>query len=106
MLQAFNPFCLTEPNDRSNYWVLDTDYNNFAVVWQCEPKGENLSRENYWLLSRTKVLSTDTDVLARIAAVTDDLIIREEVRTTVHTIESCLGSVTPFAARNSGARLR
>jgi apolipoprotein D and lipocalin family protein len=83
--------------------VLDTDYNNFAVVWQCEQKGANLSRENYWLLSRTKVLSTDTDVLARIAAVTDDLIFREEVRTTVHTIESCLGN--SFNARNSASRL-
>lgn len=25
-----------QPADRSNYWVLDTDYINYSIVWSCE----------------------------------------------------------------------
>lgn len=25
-----------QPTDRSNYWVLDTDYINYSIVWSCE----------------------------------------------------------------------
>lgn len=25
-----------QPADRSNYWILDTDYVNYSIVWSCE----------------------------------------------------------------------
>jgi apolipoprotein D and lipocalin family protein len=93
------------PNDRSNYWALDTDYENFAVVWQCQDLDVNQSRENYWLLSRTSEFPTDTEVLSRISAVTDNVIIRDEVRVTEQSTELCLDGVDPYVnARSSASR--
>lgn len=46
-----------EPN-ASNYWVLSTDYVNYAFVVSCINLSENRSLESYWLLSRFFTLST------------------------------------------------
>uniref|UniRef100_A0A182PVH1 Apolipoprotein D n=1 Tax=Anopheles epiroticus TaxID=199890 RepID=A0A182PVH1_9DIPT len=54
------------PNDLSNYWVLDTDYETFSVVWNCQPVGEQQSEESFWVLSRTPTLPADTNVMFRI----------------------------------------
>ncbi|XP_055602188.1 apolipoprotein D-like [Uranotaenia lowii] len=47
----------------ANYWVLDTDYDNFAVVWGCFqlPPNEQGPRraENAWILSREYRLDLD-----------------------------------------------
>lgn len=32
----FNVSFFNQSTDRSNYWVLDTDYENYSVVWSCE----------------------------------------------------------------------
>lgn len=32
----FNVSFFDQPADRSNYWVLDTDYVNYSIVWSCE----------------------------------------------------------------------
>lgn len=37
----------------ANYWVLSTDYVNYAVVWSCRPLANNRSNESAWVLSRT-----------------------------------------------------
>jgi lipocalin len=46
----------TEPN-LSNYWVLSTDYVNYAFVVSCMDLGVNRSLESFWLLSRSFTLS-------------------------------------------------
>uniref|UniRef100_A0A182J5D9 Lipocalin/cytosolic fatty-acid binding domain-containing protein n=1 Tax=Anopheles atroparvus TaxID=41427 RepID=A0A182J5D9_ANOAO len=78
------------PNDESNYWVLDTDYENYALVWSCEPIGEERSLEYYWLLSRTPTMPEDEELRDKIAErkqangiVDDELIITE------HFAEGC-----------------
>ncbi|XP_063710024.1 apolipoprotein D-like [Culicoides brevitarsis] len=50
-----------EPTE-SNYWILDTDYENFSIVYFCKPLPENpeKSAEAFWLLSKSKVLDEET----------------------------------------------
>lgn len=40
----------------SNYWILDTDYDHYAIVYFCRNTGNNTSEELAWLLSREPVL--------------------------------------------------
>jgi apolipoprotein D and lipocalin family protein len=49
---------LTAPQP-SNYLVLDTDYTNFSVVYFCTNFENEQSKEAFWLLSRSKVLSAE-----------------------------------------------
>ncbi|XP_055605082.1 uncharacterized protein LOC129753306 [Uranotaenia lowii] len=70
------------PNDRANYWVLDTDYENFSIVWSCEPLPEEQSNESFWLLSRTRTLSSDPVVDMRVRSVIRRYIDRSEIRIT------------------------
>ena len=39
-----------------NYYVLATDYFQYAVGWGCEDLEDNQSREFAWILSRTPQL--------------------------------------------------
>ena len=43
--------------DRSNYWVLGTDYSSYAVVWSCEQNQPDSHLETAWVLSRTSTLT-------------------------------------------------
>lgn len=40
--------------DRSNYWVLGTDYHNYSLVWSCDQLTNNTYNEYAWVLSRTR----------------------------------------------------
>uniref|UniRef100_A0A2A4JVA8 Lipocalin/cytosolic fatty-acid binding domain-containing protein n=1 Tax=Heliothis virescens TaxID=7102 RepID=A0A2A4JVA8_HELVI len=42
----------------SNYWVLDTDYDSYALVYSCTNLDEDYMTVSSWKLSRTKSLST------------------------------------------------
>eukprot|EP01080_Neovahlkampfia_damariscottae_P001715 gene1715-484_t len=37
------------------YWVLDTDYESYAVVWSCFQLGMS-SKRNVWIISRTPTI--------------------------------------------------
>ncbi|CAG7784742.1 unnamed protein product [Allacma fusca] len=44
----------TAPVEReAPYWVLQTDYDYYAIVWSCSPNGEN-NMQFLWYLSRTR----------------------------------------------------
>uniref|UniRef100_A0A182W0X5 Apolipoprotein D n=1 Tax=Anopheles minimus TaxID=112268 RepID=A0A182W0X5_9DIPT len=77
------------PNDLSNYWVLDTDYQTFSVVWNCQPLGEQQSEESFWVLSRTPTLPTDRDVMFRIHNIMRRYIDRNQVRFTRQLDDRC-----------------
>uniref|UniRef100_A0A182RLF4 Apolipoprotein D n=1 Tax=Anopheles funestus TaxID=62324 RepID=A0A182RLF4_ANOFN len=77
------------PNDLSNYWVLDTDYQTFSVVWNCQPLGEEQSEESFWVLSRTPTLPADTDVMFRIQSIMRRYIDRSQVRFTRQQDDRC-----------------
>ncbi|XP_053667475.1 apolipoprotein D-like [Anopheles marshallii] len=53
---------------RSNYWVLDTDYTSFAVVWSCEPFFKDASKNvlGFWIFSRNPTFPTDEAVVKRV----------------------------------------
>ncbi|XP_058448744.1 lazarillo protein-like [Malaya genurostris] len=46
-----------------DYWILATDYREYAVVWSCRPNGVN-SIESAWVLSRNPTLESTALVLA------------------------------------------
>ena len=50
------------------YWVLDTDYDNYAVVWSCSNFGI-FSTRNAWILTRQREPSLD--VMERAYTVVD-----------------------------------
>ncbi|XP_053680176.1 apolipoprotein D-like [Anopheles nili] len=70
------------PNDQSNYWVLDTDYQSYSVVWSCQELEEQQSEESFWVLSRTPTLTTDRDVQLRIQSIIRRYIDRSQLRFT------------------------
>ncbi|XP_046987155.1 uncharacterized protein LOC124575954 [Schistocerca americana] len=43
------------------YWVLDTDYDSYSIVWACRESTDETSNitENSWLLSRTSDMSEE-----------------------------------------------
>ncbi|XP_003436167.2 uncharacterized protein LOC11175951 [Anopheles gambiae] len=78
------------PNDESNYWILDTDYENYSIVWSCEPIGEERSLEYYWLLSRTPALPEDEELREKIEILKEQNgIIDDELIITEHFAEGC-----------------
>lgn len=36
---------------------MDTDYDNYAIVYLCDELPMDKSKESFWLLSRTKTLN-------------------------------------------------
>lgn len=48
----------------SNYWILDTDYDHYAIVYYCKTTPDNTSEEFAWLLSRDPVLNPAVQVAA------------------------------------------
>uniref|UniRef100_A0A646QED8 Apolipoprotein D n=1 Tax=Hemiscolopendra marginata TaxID=943146 RepID=A0A646QED8_9MYRI len=46
----------------SNYWVLDTDYTNYSVVWSCSNYLGIFHTQFAWILSRKRVLDEDTRI--------------------------------------------
>jgi hypothetical protein len=49
--------------------ILDTDYTNYSIEYNCKSIGENKSQQLFWLLSRTPELTANTEILARIEEV-------------------------------------
>lgn len=47
--------------DETNYYVLATDYFQYAVGWACEDISATQSREFAWVLSRTPELPAAYD---------------------------------------------
>ena len=41
-------------SNTSNYWILDTDYDSFSVVYDCNNKGDDDKSEFGWILTREK----------------------------------------------------
>ncbi|KFM79275.1 Apolipoprotein D, partial [Stegodyphus mimosarum] len=46
-----------------NYWILSTDYDNYALVWSCNHiwlTFQYARTENLWILSRKRTLPEET----------------------------------------------
>lgn len=53
-----------------NYYIIATDYFQYAVGWACENLGLNQSREFAWVLSRTPEWPLNSTYEARVANLT------------------------------------
>jgi len=42
-----------------HFWVISTDYKNYALVWSCDALCDEFKREQLWLLSREPTLSDE-----------------------------------------------
>lgn len=90
-MQRGNGIAVTNPSVRpsflgavdvsANYWVLGTDYENYAVVWGCFGVGTTLRAESAWILSRTPQLSAAS--LAQVQPFVDQFLDEENLRTTI-----------------------
>ncbi|CAD6216006.1 GSCOCG00004311001-RA-CDS, partial [Cotesia congregata] len=49
----------------SEYYILETDNENYSIVWSCENK-ESGHKRNAWILSRKRHPTIDIDKIARI----------------------------------------
>jgi lipocalin len=68
--------------DEVNYYIIATDYFQYAVGWGCEDLADNQSREFAWILSRTPELPNDPNLLARIETYVDNFLDRRFIRWT------------------------
>ncbi|XP_065361807.1 apolipoprotein D-like [Calliphora vicina] len=60
-------------NTTSNYWVLDTDYCTFSVVYSCQPSANNQHSTIVWILTRERVPSTATIDTAKAVLVKNNI---------------------------------
>ncbi|XP_026333313.1 uncharacterized protein LOC113240270 [Hyposmocoma kahamanoa] len=44
------------------YWILETDYTNFALLYSCQDMSENRRRIRSWKMSRTRQLSDNATI--------------------------------------------
>nr|QNT08914.1 polycalin [Spodoptera littoralis] len=49
------PVAGSDQTTSTDYWVLDTDYKNFALVYSCQNINDDEMQVNSWILSRTKL---------------------------------------------------
>lgn len=49
----------TAPTPFSNYWILRTDYFDYAVVVACVPLNGTHHRDLYWFMSRSYPVSVN-----------------------------------------------
>ncbi|XP_026760679.3 uncharacterized protein LOC113519703 [Galleria mellonella] len=58
------------------YWILDTDYDNYALVYSCVNYNDEYMRVGYWRLSRNRTLSPES--VDAIENITKDLKILDD----------------------------
>ncbi|ETN61000.1 hypothetical protein AND_007357 [Anopheles darlingi] len=81
---------LAKATNTSNYWIVDTDYTNYAIVYTCTPILESdQSVEGYWLLARTSKLTDTKEVLERVNYLRSTYFEPGHIRRTNQTEELC-----------------
>nr|CAD7408009.1 unnamed protein product [Timema cristinae] len=62
------------------FYVIETDYTNFAVFWLCGPKREGATKDIdlTWLVSRTKSLSSSVEVEANGALPSGEYVLSDQ----------------------------
>lgn len=85
-------FAFLEPPSR--YWVLSTDYANYAVVWACSDLTGGRSREQVWVLSRTPQLGATQRTRVN-DVVAENSLLPDLLRPTSQNLEACQSPI-PF----------
>jgi lipocalin len=78
-----------EDRTPSIYWIMSTDYTNYAVVWSCFNIGSTRSQETFWVLSRDKVPSPAVrENIDRV--LTENSAVRSSLRPNIQDINVCM----------------
>ena len=80
-------FLSISANSVSNYWILSTDYDNYAIVYYCKNIDDKKSSEFAWLLSREPQLNSA--VLNTVDALIDTHFDRSQMYTPDQSAEHC-----------------
>lgn len=75
------------PASNSNYWIMDTDYDNYAIIYSCKNLSENKSAEAAWVLSKQRTL--EPRVVATVDKLVDQYLVRADMRTTEQSQSIC-----------------
>uniref|UniRef100_T1D4U3 Apolipoprotein D n=1 Tax=Psorophora albipes TaxID=869069 RepID=T1D4U3_9DIPT len=75
------------PPNNSNYWVMDTDYDNYAVIYSCKNLSETKSAEAAWVLSKQRTINPE--VLPIVDQLVDRYLVRADMRTTEQSQSIC-----------------
>ena len=55
-------------NEPPNYGIIDTDYDNYAIVYHCSRRFfDTMHRESFWILTRTPTI--DNEMLDKVYAI-------------------------------------
>ncbi|XP_050088550.1 apolipoprotein D-like [Anopheles aquasalis] len=75
------------PPNNSNYWIMETDYDNFAVIYYCKNISDSKSAEAAWVLSKQRTINAT--VRAVVDKLVDKFLVRQDMRVTEQSQEKC-----------------
>lgn len=78
--------------DETNYYILGTDYFNYAVGWGCEDLENNRSREYAWALTRLPQITEE--VQAKVDVYIEEFLDPQFWRVTEQSDEICFSTLT------------
>lgn len=81
------------PPNNSNYWIMDTDYDNYAIIYSCKNLSENKSAEAAWVLSKQRTVKQE--VRFKVDQLVDQYLIRSDMRVTEQSQSICKYEETP-----------
>lgn len=64
----------------SNYWIMDTDYDNYAIIYSCKNISQSKSAEAAWVLSKQRTISSE--VQPTVDYLVDQYLSRSDMRIT------------------------
>lgn len=77
---------LSAPNN-SNYWIMDTDYDNYAIIYSCKNLSDNKSAEAAWVLSKQRTLKPE--VHSKVDQLVEQYLVRADMRVTEQSQSKC-----------------
>lgn len=75
------------PPNNSNYWIMDTDYDNYAIIYSCKNLSENKSAEAAWVLSKQRTILPE--VQPTVDQLVDRYLVRADMRVTEQSQSKC-----------------
>lgn len=75
------------PPKNSNYWIMETDYDNFAVIYFCKNISDTKSAEAAWVLSKQRTINPS--VRDMVDKIVDKYLVRQDMRVTEQSQSKC-----------------
>ncbi|CAB3249407.1 unnamed protein product [Arctia plantaginis] len=91
-------FLVTFPvmgNTQTDYWVLDTNYTSYALVYSCANIDEEYMRVNSWKLSRSRTLTAEDRLAIDRVISTTNVLNQQYYEAENQTEEDCFFIPTP-----------